>query len=76
MENVNIEAYTKILHPLSDQHKLEIIKYLTQDLINKKYTLHKKQVSLFGALETEKTADELIDEIKKDRLFKSNDIEI
>lgn len=63
-----VDGYVGLLHNLSTNNKLDLISKLTNsvktDLANKK-SLFKKS---FGAFESEKTAEEIIDEIRNSRV--------
>ena len=64
-----INGYVGLLENLSPDNKLDLISKLTEsvktDLGNKKSTFKKS----FGAFESEKTAEEIIEEIRNSRLF-------
>lgn len=64
-----IDGYVGLLENLSPDNKLDLISKLTEsvktDLGNKKSTFKKS----FGAFESEKTAEEIIEEIRNSRLF-------
>ena len=63
-----IDGYTELLGGLSTSHKLELISKLSNlvkhDLEDKKSSFKKS----FGALDTEKTAEEIIEEIRNSRV--------
>jgi hypothetical protein len=69
MNNTIINGYIALLDNLSANSKLDLISKLSAsiktDLSNKK----SKFKSAFGAFESAKSADEIIDEIKSSRLF-------
>jgi hypothetical protein len=64
-----IDGYVGLLENLSPDNKLDLISKLTEsvktDLGNRKSTFKKS----FGAFESEKTAEEIIEEIRNSRLF-------
>ncbi len=64
-----IDGYVGLLENLSPDNKLNLISKLTEsiktDLGSKKSTIRKS----FGAFISDKTAEEIIDEIRKSRLF-------
>jgi len=64
-----INGYVGLLENLSPDNKLDLISKLTEsvktDLGNKKSTFKKS----FGAFKSEKTAEEIIEEIRNSRLF-------
>lgn len=63
-----VEGYLGLLDNLSPTNKLDLISKLTEsvktDLSNKKSSFKKA----FGAFDSKKTAEEIIDEIRKSRL--------
>ena len=67
--NAIVNGYLGLLENLSPNDKLDLISRLTMsvktDLRNKKTTSKKA----FGALDTDKTAEELIEEIRNNRNF-------
>lgn len=74
METVNtnttiIDGYLELLENLSPSNKLDLISKLTasvkSDLTSKNFSLQKA----FGAFESEKSAEEIIDEIRSSRIF-------
>lgn len=74
METVNInttiiEGYLELLENLSPGNKLDLISKLTasvkSDITSKKSSLQKA----FGAFESEKSAEEIITEIRSSRIF-------
>lgn len=68
IDNSVIEAFTGLFKNLSTPNKLKLIanltKSVTADLSRKKNSFHKA----FGALDTNKSADEMIAEIRSSRL--------
>jgi hypothetical protein len=64
-----INGYVGLLENLSPDNKLDLISKLTAsvktDLANRKSTFKKS----FGAFKSEKTAEEIIEEIRNSRLF-------
>ena len=64
-----IDGYVELLDNLSTSNKLDLISKLTEsvktDLIYKKSSFKKA----FGAFESNKTAEEIIDEIRNSRSF-------
>ncbi len=64
-----VEGYIGLLSNLSPNSKLELISRLSvlvKTDINKKRSLFKKS---FGALDTEESAEEIIEEIRKSRVL-------
>ena len=64
-----IEGYADLLENLSPNNKLDLISKLTEsvktDLEDKKSSFKKA----FGAFESKKTAEEIIEEIRNSRIF-------
>ncbi len=62
-----VDGYAKLLDQLTTDTKLDLISKLTssvkEDLLNRKSTFDKS----FGAFESEKTAEEIINEIRSSR---------
>ena len=71
-----IETYSMMLNGLSPLSKIEIIASLTKSL--KKDTMAEVDsfYESFGAFSTEKTAEEIVLEIKSSRKFKSKEISL
>ena len=69
-----VDAYSMMFSGLSSLSKIELIESLTKSLkkdeIEKVDTFYKS----FGAFSTEKTAGEIIKEIKSNRKFKNKEI--
>ena len=71
-----VDKYLMLLYSLSVDNKLEIISKLSESLKTKKKEKKKSISSLFGSLENDMTADELIKEIKEARNFSRKEIEL
>jgi adenosine deaminase len=71
-----VDKYLMLLDSLSVDNKLEIISKLSESLKTKKKEKKKSISSLFGSLENDMTADELIKEIKEARNFSRKEIEL
>ncbi len=69
--NVNsilVNNYVALLQNMSQDHKLELISKLAQSLkTEKEEGMSMKE--LFGAFQSEQTADQLIEEIRQSRIF-------
>ncbi len=69
MNTTIIDGYVELLENLSASDKLDLISKLTTsvktNLINKKSSFKEA----FGAFESSKTAEEIIDEIRSSRIF-------
>jgi hypothetical protein len=68
IDNTIVEGYIELLDNLSTNTKLDLISKLTNsvktDLANRKSSFKKS----FGAFESKKTAEEIIDEIRNSRV--------
>lgn len=74
--NINlIKAYFGLLKNLSADSKLELIAKLSDSMKTSKRIKSDSLKSLYGALVSKQTADELIDDIKKARTFKRKRVE-
>jgi hypothetical protein len=71
-----VDSYYTLLRNLSPNNKLELITRLSKSM---KTTKKKKDISLqslYGSWVSDQTADELVDELKKDRNFNRKRIEL
>jgi len=71
-----VDNYLMLLDSLSVDNKLEIISKLSESLKTKRKQKKKSITSLFGSLENDMTADEMIKEIKESRNFSRTEIEL
>ena len=71
---LHTDEYFLLLKNLDDDVKLDLISRLS-DSIRKKHSEDKLR-SLFGKLDTEKSAEELINEIREARNFKREEISL
>lgn len=69
-----IDGYMGLLNNLSPNDKLELISKLSTSVKANLKPKKNKFKSAFGAMETSKTAEEIIEELKQQRSFK-RDIE-
>jgi hypothetical protein len=69
-----IEAYSMMFNGLSPLSKQELIDSLTKLLKKDKVKSGNSFYKSFGAFSSEKTAEEIINEIKNSRRFKGNEI--
>ena len=72
-----IESYYTLLKSLSPNNKLELIARLSKSMKTPKK--EKKEVtlsSLYGSWVSEQSADEFVEELKKDRNFSRNSIDL
>jgi hypothetical protein len=68
--NINlVDSYYMLLKNLSPNNKLELISRLSKSMTTDKQTKDKSWKSLFGALTLDQSADDFVDELKKDRKF-------
>ena len=71
-----INNYLQLLERLSKNGKQEIIARLSASIRDNTKSKDKQISAAFGALNTSKSADELIEEIRSNRKFRDRDIEI
>ncbi|MGM0579282.1 MAG: hypothetical protein ACQETL_01290 [Bacteroidota bacterium] len=69
-----IEAYSKLFEGLSPLTKIELIERLTKSLKKEKKSKETEFLKSFGAFDTDKSADELIKEIRESRNFRDKDL--
>ena len=69
-----IETYSMMFNGLSPLSKIELIESLTKSLKNDKIEKADTFYESFGAFSTEKTAEEILMEIKNSRKFKNREI--
>lgn len=65
-----IDGYIGLLNNLSPSNKLELISKLSKSVKNDKKIKKSVMKESFGAFESTKSAEEIIDEIKSNRVFK------
>lgn len=71
-----VESYSGLLEGLSPTSKVELIQNLSKSLIKEKTSIDKKFFSSFGAFSSEKSAEEIILDIKSSRVFNKKDIKL
>ncbi|WP_194776336.1 hypothetical protein [Pararhodonellum marinum] len=71
-----INSYFTLLKSLSYNNKLELIAKLSTSLKNSKKLKDSSWKSLFGSLELDQSADDFIDDLKKDRRFSRKSINL
>lgn len=64
-----IDCYFTLLKSLSANNKLELIARLSKSMTISSKPKNDSWKSLFGALELDQSADEFVDELRKDRKF-------
>ena len=69
-----IETYSAMFDGLSPLSKIELIESLTKSLKKDKTEKIDAFYNSFGALSNEKTAEEIVKEIKASRKFKNSEI--
>lgn len=67
-----IDNYFGLLRGLSNENKLELIVRLSKSIVLKPTANNKTVDHFFGAFKSEKTAEEIITEIKDSRTFNRN----
>lgn len=71
-----IESYFTLLKSLSANNKLELIAKLSKSMKTTKKATDTSWKSLYGALEIEQSAEDFVDELKSDRKFSRNTIDL
>ena len=71
-----IDSYFSLLKNLSPNSKLELIARLSKSMKTTKKTKDNSWKSLFGAFVLDQSADEFVEELKKDRKFSRKPIDL
>ncbi|MBV6640755.1 MAG: hypothetical protein KI791_08555 [Cyclobacteriaceae bacterium] len=71
-----VKTYSKLFKGLNEDSKVELIENLSKSLKSKKERKEAGFYESFGSFESEKTANEIIAEIKSSRKFREKDIEL
>ena len=71
-----IETYSGLFTGLSSDSKLELIETLTKSIKNEKKRKESRFFKSFGAFASDKSAEELVAEIKESRKFKKREIKL
>lgn len=71
-----VDTYASLFSGLSSVGKLELIESLSKLIKNEKRDIDKKFYKSFGAFASEKSAEEIVADIKTNRKFKSKSIEL
>jgi hypothetical protein len=71
-----IDSYFTLLKNLSPNNKLELIAKLSTSMKTTKKTKDISWKSLFGALELDQSADDFVEDLKKDRKFSRKAIDL
>ena len=69
-----IDTYSKLFEGLDVETKIELIEKLTQSLKKENRSKESEFLKSFGAFESDKTADELIKEIRESKNFRDKDL--
>lgn len=76
INNSLVDSYYTLLRNLSPNNKLELIARLSKSMKTSGVKKDTSWKSLFGALVLEQSADEFVEELKKDRKFSSKSIDL
>lgn len=71
-----IESYFSLLKNLNPNDKLELIARLSKSMKTTKQVKDNSWKSLFGALVLDQSADEFVEDLKKDRKFSRKSIDL
>lgn len=71
-----IDSYFTLLKSLSPNNKLELIAKLSKSMKTPTKSKDMSWKSLFGALELEQSADDFVEDLKKDRKFSRKSIDL
>ena len=69
-----VEAYSDLFEGLSSLNKTELIESLSKSLKAEKKTKENTFYKSFGAFSSEKSAEEIIEEIKSARKFRNKEL--
>jgi len=69
-----VETYSDLFEGLSSLNKIELIESLSKSLKKEKVTKENSFYKSFGAFATEKSAEEIIADIKSSRKFRNKEI--
>lgn len=71
-----VDSYYTLLRNLSTNNKLELIARLSKSMKTTKKTKDSSWKSLFGAWELDQSAEDFVEELKKDRKFSRKSIDL
>ena len=71
-----IDSYFTLLKGLSPDNKLELIAKLSKSMKTTKKVKDTSWKSLFGALQLDQSADDFVEDLKKDRKFSRKSIDL
>ena len=69
-----IETYSDLFEGLSSMNKIELIESLSKSLKKEKLTKENSFYKSFGAFGSERSAEDLIEDIKSSRKFRNKEI--
>lgn len=69
-----VETYSNLLENLSSIGKIELMERLTKSLKREKKLKEQDFFNSFGAFSDEKSAQQIVSEIKESRKFRGNDL--
>jgi hypothetical protein len=69
-----VETYSDLFEGLSSLNKIELIESLSKSLKKERVTKENSFYKSFGAFATEKSAEEIIADIKSSRKFRNKEI--
>jgi len=69
-----VETYSGLFEGLNSLSKIELIESLSKSLKKEKTTKDNKFYKSFGAFSSDKSAEEIIDDIKSSRIFRDKEI--
>ncbi len=71
-----VDSYLTLLKSLSPNNKLELIARLSKSMKTTRKAQDNSWKSLFGAWELDQSADDFIEELKKDRNFSRKSVDL
>lgn len=71
-----VDSYYLLLKNLSPNNKLELIARLSKSMTTTKKTKDNSWKTLFGALDLNQSAEEFVEELKKDRKFNHKSVSL
>ena len=70
-----IDTYSKLFEGLNPLTKIELIEKLTKSLKKENKSKETEFYKSFGAFDSDKTADEIVKEIRESRKFRTKDLD-
>ena len=71
-----VDSYFSLLKNLSSDNKLELISRLSTSMKTNKKVKDESWKSLFGALELNQPADEFVEDLKRERVFRRKSVDL